>query len=158
MAIKKRNEINYETADSLFYYKDGELYRKNTNKKIKTKEGKYSLVMVNYKNYLVHRIIFLLHHKYLPNVVDHIDGNKSNNKIENLREATLSQNNYNRKYTKNSSGYKNVVFCKSKNKYMVQLSYEKNYKNYGYFKNLDDAVKLAKSIRENLHGTFARHK
>lgn len=69
--------------------------------------GKY------YKN---HRIIFFLHNGFCPDCIDHIDGNPQNNRIENLREASLSQNNCNRKFVKNSSGHKSV-FLHSTGKY-----------------------------------------
>ena len=77
------------------------------------KTNKYYQIRLNYKNYLVHRLIFLYHHNYLPKVIDHIDRNKLNNKIENLREVTHSQNLMNCKSYKNSSSkYKGVTWIK----------------------------------------------
>jgi hypothetical protein len=53
------------------------------------------------KKYLNHRIIFAMHHGYMPKYIDHIDRNRLNNKIENLRPATRRLNAINREY-KNS--------------------------------------------------------
>ena len=45
----------------------------------------YYRIHINSKMYKTHRLIFLYHHGYLPNYVDHIDNNRTNNRIENLR-------------------------------------------------------------------------
>lgn len=69
------------------------------------------------KRYINHRIIFFLHFGYCPEIIDHIDGIRTNNRISNLRAATLSQNNCNTKLRKdNSSGHKGVSL-RSKGKY-----------------------------------------
>jgi len=52
------------------------------------------------KRYLVHRIIFFLVNGFLPEQVDHIDGDPSDNNPNNLRAATHSQNMINRKHQK----------------------------------------------------------
>lgn len=59
----------------------------------------------------VHRLIWLMHYNTLPQMIDHIDGDKLNNRIENLRECTYSENNQNQfKATKrNKSGFLGVV-------------------------------------------------
>jgi len=76
----------------------------------------YLKVQVNRKGWKVHRIIFLLHHGWLPREVDHINGNKTDNRIENLRAATTQQNQQNCGMSaRNTSGYKGVSFnCQSK--------------------------------------------
>lgn len=62
----------------------------------------------------VHRIIWALLHGYWPElIIDHIDGNPLNNKIENLREANFNENVRNMRTPKhNTSGVKGVGFCK----------------------------------------------
>ena len=54
----------------------------------KNKDG-YLQVGIQKKKYYVHRLIFLYHFGFLPESVDHIDGDKNNNRIENLRAASL---------------------------------------------------------------------
>ncbi len=69
----------------------------------------YDQISVNRKRELTHRLVWLWVHGYLPEQIDHIDGNRLNNRIANLREATTSQNHGNMaRPTKNTSGYKGV--------------------------------------------------
>ena len=48
------------------------------------------------KNYKAHRVVFYLTHGYWPTLVDHIDGDRSNNRPDNLRDASLEVNAQNR--------------------------------------------------------------
>lgn len=84
--------------------------------------GGYISLGLKGRKYLAHRIAFLMYHKYLPNFLDHINGIKSDNRIINLRECTLQQNNFNLPIRKsNTSGYKGVSFDKSRNKFAVRI-------------------------------------
>ena len=74
------------------------------------------------KQYLIHRVAWLLHHGYWPTGdIDHIDGNPSNNKLENLRDVPHNINLQNRKSAtiKNKTGFLGVV--KRKNKYAAHI-------------------------------------
>jgi hypothetical protein len=91
-------------------------------------------------------------------MVDHIDGNPSNNRIENLRGATNAQNLQNAKiHQNNTSGIKNVHFDKQKNRWNVQLRIDKKIKHFGLYKDLELAELVATEARNKYHGDFARH-
>jgi hypothetical protein len=95
----------------------------------------------------------------LPNFIDHIDCNKSNNKIENLRVATKSQNQCNRAITLlNKSGVKNVSWSKDRKEWVVQISVNGKKKFIGRYKDLELADLVAQEARDKFHGKFARHK
>ena len=158
--------ITQTQIQELFYYKDGVLYWKcPTNRAIKpgalagkTHANGYVQTCIYKKFYYNHRLIWLLHHGELPQCIDHIDGNPSNNRIENLRIATLSQNQYNSKMKKsNSSGIKGVSWDKSTNKWYSQIQVAKKKINLGRY----DDVKLAElaviEARKKYHGNFAKH-
>ena len=100
----------------------------------------------------------MLHHGYLPSQVDHIDGNRENNKIENLREATHQQNIINQKRaTTNKSGFKNVHWRKDKNKWCVELIVNGKKKHIGYFDDLEVAKTKLMEIRNETHQEFSNN-
>ena len=81
--------------------------------------------------------------------VDHIDNNKQNNHILNLRYATHSENAQNRKIsTNNKSGTKGVGYNKSANKWKAHISIDGIYIFLGYFDNIEDAIQ-ARIIKAN---------
>jgi hypothetical protein len=90
----------------------------------------YYKVTYNYRNYLAHRIVWLMLFGELPESIDHKDGNGLNNREDNLRKATKAENQWNRgKARTNTTGYKNVVFIEYEGKlgwaYAVQMRVEK---------------------------------
>ena len=107
----------------------------------------------NNKRFSVHRLIAL---HYIPNpdnkqLVDHIDRNPLNNKIENLRWVTISENGMNRTInTNNKSTCTGVCFVKKINKWQVKIEIYGNGKYIGIYNNFDDAVKARKE-QEDIH-------
>ena len=103
----------------------------------------YWLVGINNVSYCLHRIIFLYHYGYMPeSVVDHIDRNPSNNRIENLREVSHICNGRNCDINKNSkTGVCGVCWHKRNKKWHAQIMV--NYKriDLGRFDDFTDAVK-----------------
>jgi hypothetical protein len=158
--------ISQEYLREIFDYKDGNLYWKKTtsprslkgNKAgSKNKDGYYQ-VNINRKKYYVHRLIFMLHFNYLPKFLDHIDLNKSNNKIENLREASNQQNSFNKKIDKrNTSGYKNIYWNKKNKKWIAALMINGKTKHIGCYEDIEVANQKAIQIREFYANEFARH-
>ena len=134
-----------EVLHNLFEYKDGNLIRKKTNSIAGSIDADgYLITSVLGKRQKNHRIIFLMHHGYLPKIIDHIDRNPANNKIENLREASRSLNCLNSKINKtNKSGAKNVDFLKSKKRWRVLMQIQKKSYFFGYFKDLELAELVA---------------
>ena len=143
-----------QEANDAFKYIDGELYLKAGS------VNHHGYLIVRHKNKidLAHRLVFLIHHGYLPEIVDHIDGNPLNNKIENLRAADRSTNGMNKKLRCDSTtGVKNVSWYKRANKWQVSLAVNKRRKTIGYYKDLELADLVAQEARDLYHGQFARH-
>jgi hypothetical protein len=158
--------ITQELALHHFDYKDGELYWKNrtsNRNKLGQKAGSpdqhgYVNICFNYKKHKMHRIIFLMHHGYLPKEIDHIDGNPQNNAIENLRPANRSEQLCNTKLRKNNnSGVKGVCWDKAKQKWMVRVNKDKKNVYMGRFDDFELAELVAIEARNKYHGEYAWH-
>ncbi len=86
--------------------------------------------------------------------VDHINLNKIDDRAENLRWATYSQNRQNSK-ARNPTGYKGVTFIKEKNKWRATISYDKIKVQLGEFRVLEDAALAYNKAAIKYHGEFA---
>jgi len=118
----------------------------------------YKRFTINAKSYLVHRIVFLMHKGYLPKTIDHINGDRLDNRIENLRAVTANQNQHNRKLnSNNTSGFKGVSWFKKQNKWKASIRLEGKQINVGYFSTPEEADAVVRKAREELHGSFANH-
>lgn len=160
----KDSLISRELILSLFEYKDGRLFNKTSRgptaagTEVASIDAKgYKRTKINSKAYFVHRLVFLMHHGYMPKFIDHIDCNRANNRIENLREATSTQNNHNRKVsTLNKSGVKGVSWCTRPPSWKAQCTINYKQHHLGYFKNLEDAKAAVLKFRTEHHAQFAR--
>ena len=167
--------ITQKLLKTAFKYKKGSLY---WNKKVKTINPKfppkligakagyidistgYNNIGILGKTYKEHRLVYLFHHGSLPDLpitIDHIDNNRANNDIHNLREADPTQQALNTKTPiTNTSGVKGV----SKTKYNTYRAYIRDNKkklHLGTFKTLEEAEQVVRAKREELHGEFCRH-
>jgi hypothetical protein len=124
----------------------------------KDKDG-YHVVGIDNKNYRTHRVIWLYVYGEFPEgYLDHINRIRTDNRIENLREADYSKNGYNTKTPKaNTTGVKNVQWIKHMNKYQVRLRANNQNLVIGHFADLELAELVAIEARNKYHGTFANH-
>jgi hypothetical protein len=107
-----------------------------------------------------HRIVWECFHGVLTKstniMIDHINGDKSDNRLCNLRVASRSQNNANSKLSKrNKSGYKGVLWSKEKKKWRAEIRKDKKSKHLGYFDNILDAVKAYNKTAIEYFGEYA---
>ena len=158
--------ITQEKVLELFEYRDGELYwKKDVAKNVKKgflagvpNPRNYKIIGINGKTYRAHRLIFLMFYGYLPKIIDHIDGNTLNNKINNLREAKSADNSANSKLSKNNTtGAKGVFWKKRIKKWEVAVSYNKQRHHFGVYKDFELAELVAIEARNKYHGEFAKH-
>lgn len=144
--------------NELFEYDNGYLKNKKTGHIYRSynKEGyvRIRLLGVEYK---AHRIIWSLFNGPIPEgmLIDHIDGDPGNNKIENLRLATRQQNNANSSGNKGKELPKGITLNPS-GKYRVRLTAKGITYSLGTFKELDDAIAVYNAKTLEINGEFAK--
>lgn len=116
-------------------------------------------VSIDYKYYYVHRICWLLYYgEDAPSLIDHINGDGEDNRIENLRLANYSENMANMKITsRNTSGVKGVSWHTSRGMWRANIKVSGKHIHIGYFSDIVEAEVAMKAYRENIHGEFTNH-
>ena len=125
----------------------------------KTSTGAIHIGIFN-KVYLAHRIAWALYHWRDPHpfMIDHKDGDRTNNKINNLRIADYSENNCNARIRKdNKSGIKGVCFHKRTGKWQATLKKDNTVFYLGLYLTIAEAAAAMETARNDHHLEFARH-
>lgn len=146
----KRGKLTQGRVRELFEYQDGNLIRR-TSQGRRGKGGDvagslnsdgYMDTGVDGKLYRNHRLIWLWHYGYFPeHGLDHIDRDKLNNRIENLREASPSCNQRNTETrANNTSGVKGVSWCKRARKWRARIKINGEDIHLGYHDDPTEAV------------------
>lgn len=157
--------ITQEYLKERFKYKNGSLFWRTHRwkRRIGQKVGHidklgYTITRLGDRNYKVHRLIFMFHHGYFPEVIDHINNKKSDNRIENLRAATWQENSRNRNPIKDKkyTSYKGVTWSSNAKKWQVGICVNGVLKNLGYFSNKKEAAKTYDKHAKKLFGEFAK--
>jgi hypothetical protein len=125
----------------------------------KQKNPGYTLLSINGKNYMAHRLAWLIYYGSWPkNEIDHINGKKSDNRIKNLRDCTHQENLSNTStYANNSSGVKGVGWDKKNSKWKAMVKYKSKIYYFGLYEDIEEAATAVRNGREKLHGEFANH-
>ncbi len=162
--------LTQQLLKEYFDYKDGMLYsrcksgaRKAVGEPAATRHlSGYYRLSVRGCLYYLHDLVFLYHTGTLPELVDHINMDPGDNRIENLRACTHSQNHYNQGKIRTraaiASKWKGVCWDKRRNCWVACASLNKKFKFLGYYPANEEA---AAAMAYNLfaaehHGEFAR--
>jgi len=144
--------VTQEKVKSLFVYDPAGFLLKRSSGEISEvpHSGGYYQVSIEGVAYLAHRLIFLYHYGYLPKLVDHINRNKKDNRIQNLRELSVSANGINTDKVNSNTGVKGVTYCKRDKRFRANICKDRKNYSLGYFKSLEEAEIAYKNKRMEL--------
>ena len=118
--------------------------------------GGYRTLRHNGRQYAVHHLVWALAYGKFPERLDHIDGNRLNNRLENLRECTAAQNSQNAKLSKaNKSGFKGV-YSQAGGRWYARIAANGKSHYLGLFDSAEDAAKAYDAVARKLHGEFSK--
>lgn len=113
----------------------------------------YRRVRVGDRICLVHRLVWEEANGPIPEgmVIDHINQDKLDNSLDNLRCITPKQNQYNAKlYSNNSSGTRGLYWRAERNTWKVEFRYDGKIERYGSYKDKELAELVAKEAYESI--------
>jgi len=151
-------EFDYDNRTGLLYRKNKKTNIFRPAGTINPTTGRRELTL-NLKRYMQYRIIFKMHTGEEPPIVDHIDGNPLNNRLENLRAANYSTNQFNAVLRRdNPFGIKNVYWHKAAKKWHIRIRANKKIVVSVFTDDLELAELVAIEGRDKYHGQYARHR
>lgn len=116
----------------------------------------YTQIKWNYRKYQAHRLIWAWHFGNLPEYLDHIDRNKSNNRIENLRPATLKQNAGNvKKRAGTTSRWRGVHWCRTAQRWVASIQDGPKKRTLGKYETENEAAWVYNQAASTAFGEFA---
>jgi len=155
--------ITHAQVLEAFEYRDGNLIWRKCKKSehlgkpagyLHSKHSRYWSIQINGRSYLAHRLIWFYHTGQWPtNDIDHIDQNKLNNCIENLRECTRAENMQNKSKRPEKNPYTGVSKPNKSGKYEAYIGINRQRIYLGVF-NTAEAARDAYLAAKRIHHTF----
>jgi len=160
------SKITPKELRDVFYYKDGEIYWRVLKGRrtsgpvgcINSRGYKTVRVILNGRVHCLtaHRIIFAMSNNFWPDQVDHINGDRADNRIENLRKASCSQNCVNRNYIySNKNKYRGYTYRESRGIYEVYVTTNNKNKYIGSYLTEEEAALAYNHAVRDIHGDFS---
>jgi hypothetical protein len=158
-----RETFDYDPDTGLFYYREQitdtrKRHRAGKQAGCLCKTNGYVIMTVDKQQFKAHRVAWLFMYGAWPaGLVDHINGNRADNRAINLRLATPTQNNINRGMAPtNTSGMKGASWSTTSQKWLAHISYGGKTHHLGFYATAQEAHAAYLGAAKILHGEFAR--
>lgn len=157
-AERLRERLHYNPETGIFTWRQRNCSRgpDRTGQIAGTRSKKYIVICVDWVYYPANRLAWLyVHGRWPDGYLDHWDLDGTNNRIKNLRPATMSQNLCNiERHRDNTSGLKGV--SRHQNKWRARISIDQRYVHLGCFCTAEEAHASYAAAARQYHGEFAR--
>lgn len=161
--IKSEIGLSYLTARELFHYdqETGIIIWIVSKKGLKAgsyagyiDSAGYRIIRIKGRNYKAHRLAWLLAYHFFPSLdIDHINGDRSDNRIENLRQVTNSENQQNQRIARkdNKTGMLGVCFHEHSKKFNARIKLNGKQISLGYFETAAEAHEKYLHAKRQFH-------
>lgn len=158
--------ISQELVKALFNYcEETGLFTRKITTGTKAKVGSiagsigssgYIYLEINGNRYRAHRVAWLyIHGKFSEYQLDHINHDRADNSINNLREVTNKENSYNSSIrSDNTTGYKGVSLDSRSNRYRAYITIDGKQKSLGYYSTAEEAALAYNRASKELFGEY----
>lgn len=147
--VVKVSDVDFDAVQR-YHWRARTVYGKNSNHTYAVSHRKIG--KGRWVDVAMHRLIM---NAPEGSLVDHINGDGLDNRRENLRLATQSENLRNRRKYKGSSKYLGVGWNKWRGVWVATVGYENRVLNLGTFKTEEEAARFRDDVASKLHGEFA---
>lgn len=158
-----RSILDYDRSTGIFYWRHRSDSINGFDKKYAGKPAGYLnklrgylIIRINTRGYSAHRLAwFYVHGEWPKDQIDHINGIKTDNRIDNLREATNQQNGFNKGImSTNTSGVSGIGIEKRTQKWRSYITINGQYTHLGLFPNEDEAIAARLAAEERYFGEY----
>jgi len=145
--------LNYDPDTGEFTWLVDRVHAKAGERAGLVKHDGYVRIRINNRAHSAHRLAWLYEYGVFPkNGIDHINGDRADNRISNLRAANQAENMQNlAMYKSNKSGFMGVYFHKRNKKYQATIKAYGKQKHLGYFDTAESAFEAYKEAKRALH-------
>ena len=150
-AERLRSILNYDPESGIFTWKVRTANQVKVGDVVGCPDGRgYLLIQAQSRLYRAHRLAWLyVYGEWPKGQIDHINRNKADNRIANLRDVSHKQNNQNRsKPSNNTSGHPGVSWHKQKSKWQARIAHNYKQIHLGYFATIEEAVSARKAAEK----------
>ena len=153
-------DIHYDPDTGVMTWVSAKAYYAQVRGKNAGTVGVNGYIHIKYKRktLLGHQLAWFIHYRIWPDhYIDHINGDRSDNRIQNLREATAAQNMWNsRAKATNTSGYKGVHWFRKTGKWRAAITVNRKFHSLGLYSDKEDAKAAYDAAAAKFFGEFAR--
>lgn len=118
----------------------------------------YIGIQIDGQRYQAHRLAWLyVHGRWPEGILDHVNGDRADNRIDNLREASTAENRMNSGINRNNtSGHKGVIWCPHNKKWRARISVGAKRHHLGHFTSREAAAATYEAGFQKLYPTLRR--